>query len=237
MSLQWQVLLAMTLCAVISYLLGSISFAVIFTKIFAKTDVREHGSGNAGMTNVFRTAGKLPGILTLILDTLKAIVAVAIGKYGAMEVLCYTSGGRSDALLDPLYMAYICGFCCLLGHMFPIFFGFRGGKGVLTSLGTIMMVDWSVGLVALAAFLLVFLLFRIVSLGSIVAAVTLPFSTYFLYPLTHQGVGYRFALFGMSQKLTLTIFSAVIMIIVLANHRSNIKRLIHGEEKPIHSKR
>ena len=122
------------LAAVItSYLLGSISFGVIFSKLFAKKDVREYGSGSAGMTNVMRAIGLLPGVLTFVFDAFKGFAACYLAKYTFFPLANYFSNG--EWYTEPIYGAYLCGLVCMLGHMFPLFFRFKGGKGVATSVG------------------------------------------------------------------------------------------------------
>lgn len=113
-----------------AYFIGSVNFAVIFARAFLKKDVRNLGSGNAGATNVMRTAGFLPGILTFVCDALKGFLASYLGKL--VFGLVMSSG---IDWLDPIYGAYLCGIACMLGHVFPIFFQFKGGKGAATSVG------------------------------------------------------------------------------------------------------
>ncbi|HCC34964.1 MAG TPA: acyl-phosphate glycerol 3-phosphate acyltransferase [Ruminococcaceae bacterium] len=217
--------------AAAGYLIGSISFAVIITKIFKNTDVREHGSGNAGMTNVMRTAGALPGTLTLACDFLKAVAAVLIGRYLLIPIMQSVAPSEAVRLaIEPVYGAFICGIGCFLGHIYPIFFGFRGGKGALVALGTLLMIDWQVFLIVAAVFLIMFFFTKIVSLSTLTAAVVYPVATFLLFPYTHLN---ETALFGISSRLIQTAFASVIVIIVFIKHIDNIKRLIAGEEKAI----
>ena len=125
--------MAMTVIVTVvaAYLIGSINFAVIFAKAFMKKDVRELGSGNAGATNVMRNAGFLPGALTFVFDALKGFVACYVGHV----VFDYMFTQTGADLAKPIIGAYICGLACMLGHVFPFFFGFKGGKGVATSVG------------------------------------------------------------------------------------------------------
>ncbi len=120
---------ATAITALIAYLLGSISFAIIVSKVYAHDDVRKYGSKNAGMTNILRTYGKLPAFFTLLGDFLKGVLAVVIGRwiFSAMGITAFDAG-------------YVAGFFALLGHLYPVYFGFKGGKGVLTSLGIILVV-------------------------------------------------------------------------------------------------
>ena len=194
--------------ALIGYLLGSISFAVIVSRIYAKDDVRNHGSHNAGMTNVLRVYGVGPAVFTLLGDFAKGIVAVLIGR-----MIFHAFG------IDGFDAGYIAGMGALLGHLFPVWFGFRGGKGVLTSIGIMLAVNpLAIGLILLVMLPFVFIV-RIVSLASITGAALLPLVTYML--LCYQD----------KPALVDTCLSAVFALIVIWMHRSNIKRLINGTEK------
>lgn len=220
--------LVFILALLISYLLGSINFAIIISKIFTHDDVRNHGSGNAGMTNVIRTAGKLPGILTLIGDMLKGVAAVAIGRYLLFPYVHSAIGGEWTL---PVYGAFLCGICCMLGHIFPVFFGFKGGKAVATTAGIALMLDWRVMLTALAIFLIIFIVTKIVSIGSIFAAASLTVTSALYYPI-----------FGTSgeaagSRLVITLLALVLSVIIIAKHKDNIVRLMRGEEKKLTSKK
>ena len=150
----------------IAYLLGSISFSIIFTQKFAHVDVRTKGSGNAGSTNVLRVAGKKAAALTLLCDVLKGVVAILIA---------FIVGKIIKA--EPNICAILCeiaGILVVIGHTFPIFFKFKGGKGVATSLGVLLTINWRLGLICLVFALVIMIITRIVSLGSISAAVLFP---------------------------------------------------------------
>src|SRR5574344_1948239 len=155
---------------IIAYLLGSISFSVIISKKMAGFDVREKGSGNAGTTNVLRTVGKKAAILTLICDCLKGIVAVFIAWIAGKIV----SGTDASLLVQLSALAVV------LGHSYPIFFNFKGGKGVATSLGVLLIINWKIGLICLVFALVLMAVSKIVSLGSIAAAILFPILTLFL---------------------------------------------------------
>ncbi|MDD4699823.1 MAG: glycerol-3-phosphate 1-O-acyltransferase PlsY [Oscillospiraceae bacterium] len=218
-------ILLVFLSLVISYLLGSISFAVLLSKIFAHKDVRNYGSGNAGMTNVVRTAGVLAGVLTLLFDIVKGAVACSIGKFLIFSYLYHITG--SEWLL-PVYGALLCGIFCQLGHIFPIYFGFKGGKGVATTVGIMAICNWMVLVIALSVFIIIFLLTKTVSKGSIPAAASLPISMFFLYNRVE----------GMpSTGYIQCALTAVFAIIIIVKHKDNIIRIIHGEEKTITSKK
>src|SRR5574344_670666 len=158
--------------AIIAYLLGSISFSVIFTKKFAGVDVREKGSGNAGSTNVLRVAGKKPAILTLICDIAKGVLAIALAL-----LVGYIA--KVDETTKAI-LVEIAGLLVVVGHTYPIFFKFKGGKGVATSLGVILIINWKIGLICLIFALVVMVVSKIVSLGSIAAAILFPILTLFL---------------------------------------------------------
>ena len=155
---------AYIIVAIIAYLLGSISFSVIISKKMAGFDVRQKGSGNAGSTNVLRTVGKKAAIITLICDILKGVIAILV----AFLVGKWFSG------LDNALLIQLAGIFVILGHTFPVFFKFKGGKGVATALGVLLMTNWQVGLICLVFALILIALTRMVSVGSIAAAILFP---------------------------------------------------------------
>ena len=202
--------------AIISYLIGSINFSVILSKKMAGFDVREKGSGNAGSTNMLRSVGKKAAALTLICDILKGIIAILIAMF-----IGWIFNVENKSLL-----VQISGIAVVIGHTFPIFFGFKGGKGVATSLGILIMTNWQIGLICLVFGIVLIILTRMVSLGSCTAAVLFPVLTLFItenYIVT-QGSGYF-------------IYSIILAVIVLFNHRSNIKRILEGKENKISFKK
>lgn len=205
--------------AIISYLIGSIMFSVIFTKKIAGFDVRTRGSGNAGSTNVLRTAGKKVAIITLICDILKGVVAVLIG---------YIVGKLTKASVETSQMLILtAGVMVVLGHTFPIFFKFKGGKGVATSLGVLLMINWKIGLICLVFALLIMAVSRMVSLGSISAAILFPVLCIFInenYLIKANHFGY-------------ILFGIILCLLVLFNHRSNLKRIINGKENKLSFKK
>ena len=146
-------ILPLLLSALVGYLLGSISFAILLTKAFAHEDVRAHGSGNAGATNVLRVAGKKASALTFLLDFCKCVASVLVG-YFLVKHACVANGVDPEMARLGMYAA---GFCCMIGHMYPLYFGFRGGKGVVTTAAMMLLLDWRVFLICFAVFLLVFL--------------------------------------------------------------------------------
>ena len=166
-------ILPLLLSALVGYLLGSISFAILLTKAFAHEDVRAHGSGNAGATNVLRVAGKKASALTFLLDFCKCVASVLVG-YFLVKHACVANGVDPEMARLGMYAA---GFCCMIGHMYPLYFGFRGGKGVVTTAAMMLLLDWRVFLICFAVFLLVFLKKRMVSLSSITTTCRCPCSS------------------------------------------------------------
>lgn len=195
------------LAAVVAYLLGSVNFAVIVSRVGFRDDVRKHGSGSAGMTNILRTYGGWPAVITLIGDFSKGVAAVLFGRwlFGRFDIT-FLDGG------------YIAGLFALLGHLFPVYFGFRGGKGVLTSLGIICVINIKAAILLLAIVVPVILLTRIVSIGSIIGAALLPFATMLLN------------MSGGKPWIADTIFAALYGLTIIIMHRENIRRLINGTE-------
>ena len=191
--------------AIIAYLIGSINFSVIFSKKMAGFDVREKGSGNAGTTNMLRSVGKKAAAITLVCDILKGVVAILI----ALLIGRMVDGANTSALVQTAGIAVI------LGHTFPIFFKFKGGKGVATSLGVLIMSNWQIGLICL-----VFVLTQMVSVGSIAAAVLYPVLTLFI-PQNYIAEG------------NYLIYSILLAVLIIFNHRENVKRLLNGTENRI----
>ena len=193
-------LLSILIVIVAGYLLGSISTGVVLSRLFAKTDIRSQGSGNAGTTNMLRVLGRKMALLTFIGDMLKGIIAVFIGKW--------LIGGELGGLLGVV--------SAVLGHYYPLYFGFKGGKGIATSFGSLLFVFPVQALLAFAVFLILVAVTHYVSVGSIAAAITLPL----LIVIT------RF------QEPTLWIITVCIGASVVWRHRANIKRLMnHTENK------
>ncbi|MDO4566298.1 MAG: glycerol-3-phosphate 1-O-acyltransferase PlsY [Oscillospiraceae bacterium] len=202
--------LAVLLTALEAYLLGSLCFGIIFTRLFIHKDIREFGSGSAGMTNVLRAVGAVPGALTGLGDFVKGAAAIILGRFIF-----------SSAFLDPYLGGYLAALCALLGHLFPLYFGFKGGKGVMITAGILLVLNpWLLLIVGLV-FIAVFAASRIVSLSSISAAASLPLANLALAFMTD------------SEKLFSTLFALVMGALVIYMHRSNIRRLRAGEEKKI----
>lgn len=191
----------LALVAVAGYLLGSVPFGLVMARAFGLGDIRQIGSGNIGATNVLRTGNRLAAFLTLILDA---------GK-GGIAVLAARSLFGEDA-------AQLAGFAAFLGHCFPVFLGFRGGKGVATFLGTLLALFWPAGLAACLTWAVVAGLFRISSLSALVAAASAPIWV---------------AVLGLPQAILVSVLLAVLIFI---RHRANITRLLAGEEPKIGQK-
>ena len=197
--------------AVIAYFCGCFNGAVIVSKYILRDDVRGHGSGNAGLTNFYRTFGGPLTFVVILTDVLKAVVAVLVGVWLTGQLLPIGSGAAqttATALAE-----YWSGLFCLLGHMFPCMFQFKGGKGILSGGTIVWMIDWRIGLVVWVGFLLLFLLTKYVSLGSVWAGASFPFATWYFYP-----------------DPVIVLLAFLLGALILWKHRSNIVRLIHGNE-------
>jgi len=197
---------------VIAYLLGSISFSVIISKKMAGFDVRKKGSGNAGTTNVLRTVGKKASIITLICDVLKGVVAILVA---------YIAGLIIKEGIDKALLIQLAGLAVILGHTFPIFFGFKGGKGIATALGVLLITNWNIGLICLVFALVLMILTKMVSLGSIAAAILFPVLIMFMPHNAYLVDG------------NYIIYSILLAVLVVFNHRANVKRLLTGTENKI----
>ena len=209
-----ELLLLALLLAAVAYLLGCFNGAVIVSKYILRDDVRRHGSGNAGLTNFYRTFGGALTFAVILCDVLKMAAAVWAGQL----LLRYWGGGfwAREATMF-LYAKYWAGLFCLLGHMFPCMFRFRGGKGILSGGTLAILIDWRIALVVWGGFLLLFLLTRYVSLGSVFAGVSFPFLSWYCYP---DPVVVILAFFAGG--------------LVVWKHRENIQRLVQGKERRFH---
>jgi len=192
----------------VSYLLGSIPFGYLIGKIFKKIDIRKYGSHNIGATNVFRVMGKIWGVICLILDTSKGYIPVTL-----IANLFYLS---VDGIIPLTIFKIFLGLAAICGHIWPIYLKFKGGKGVATAFGVLVGIEPISILIAGGIWLLIVAIFRIVSLGSILAALSLPFIEAF------RGI-----------PIEIILFSIIVVLIVVLQHRENIKRLIKRDEKKI----
>ena len=205
-------MVAYVIVAIIAYALGSISFSVIFSRKFAGFDVREKGSKNAGTTNVLRTVGKKAAAITLVCDILKGVVSVLI----AIIV------GSIWKDLDMGLLKYLAGFMAIIGHTFPIFFGFKGGKGVATALGVLLTIDPIIGLICLVFAIILIAITRMVSVGSILAAILFPVLNLFI---------------GKNNTVITIVMSILIGLLIIFNHRKNIQRIREGNENKLSFKK
>lgn len=193
----------------LAYMLGSIPSAVWIGKMLYGVDVRDYGSGNAGATNTFRVLGKKAGLPVLILDIFKGFLAVK---------LVYLTGKYLPETQQFINLELSLGIASLLGHIFPVFAGFRGGKGVATLLGILCAVHIGAALICIAAFVATLLLTQYVSLSSMMAALTFPISIMFIYHETVPG---------------LNIFAMFVCVLVFITHQKNIERLLRGDESKV----
>jgi len=198
-----EVSLSLMLIPVAAYLIGSIPFGILLAKLFGGVDVRKAGSGNIGATNVARVAGPLPGILTLVLDGVKGAAAVWLAARFTNE--------------SALWMT-VAGLSALLGHCFPVWLRFRGGKGVATAAGMFLALCWPAALGAIGVFILVVLFSRFVSLGSVSAAAAMPLLIYLLWAPHH----------APPPAITFGAFAAAMLVVY--KHDANIQRLVEGRE-------
>ncbi|MBE6700281.1 MAG: glycerol-3-phosphate 1-O-acyltransferase PlsY [Ruminococcaceae bacterium] len=197
-------IVALLLCGVFAYLIGSLNFAVIFSKIFFKEDIRKYGSGNAGATNMVRTYGRKWGVITFIFDGLKAAFSVIL------SMLLMGEGG-----------AYIAALFAILGHVFPIYYKFKGGKGVVVSAISILCLNPVVFLILVVIFVSIVATSKYISLGSVICA--------FFYPMLLNA-------FNSDKGFLATVISILISVIVIVMHKENIKRLLNRTENKIGQK-
>lgn len=195
------------LTLLVSYLLGCFNGSVMTSHFIIRDDVRQHGSGNAGLTNFYRTYGARYALCVIACDMGKTVLACLIGGY----LMHWVVGDWTLGLL-------IAGIGCELGHMFPVFFGLRGGKGILSGGVLVLLLDWRVALIAWGLFAVLWLTTRYVSLGSIAATASMPVSVFLL----------------MGHNWLYTVLSAAIAALVIWCHRGNIQRLLSGTEKKFH---
>ena len=211
--------------AVVAYLFGSISSAIIFTKLFSNKDIREMGSGNAGFTNVLRSVGAVPAVLTLLLDFFKGVIAGFVGRF--VFSLLDVSAELSPELI--IYGGFIGGVFVIIGHMYPIYFNFKGGKGIVTAAALMAVTDWRVFLLIVATFLILFFSTKIISLASITCAALYGVYTFVISFFFE----YKTGEFPLRFVILTTLLSFLLGAFVIVKHKENIKRLLKGEEKKI----
>ena len=200
---------------IVGYLLGSLNAAIIVSRLLKGEDIRNFGSGNAGMTNMLRTYGKGPAALTAVVDFGKGAVAIILARVAA---------GYLGLELN-VDIGYIAGIAAMLGHIFPIYFGFKGGKGVMTAMGVMLCVNPLVFLILAAVFVPLIFITRIVSLSSILGSLCLPIVTWLVLSFRGQPPLYDSLLAG------------VIGLLIIVMHKENIKRLLNGTESRFGRKR
>ena len=196
---------------IVAYFCGCFNGAITVSKLFYRDDVRRHGSGNAGLTNFYRNYGARHALLVILCDMGKAAVAVGFA------VLYLRLKGASAADGVDEYVKYLAGLFCIIGHMFPVTYRFKGGKGILCSGTLLLCLDWRIALICWALFLVLWLTTRYVSLGSVSAAAAFPILTQIIY-----------------NDFYLTVLSVLIAALVIFAHRENIVRLLHGTENKFH---
>ena len=199
---------------IICYLIGSIPFGLILTKLFDNNDLRNIGSGNIGATNVLRTGNKTLALLTLILDLSKSFIPLFI--FFKLYPLPINNAFFNLIIVDKIFLILVFGYFFVLGHCFPIWLKFKGGKGIATSLGVILSIDFFIGLCLLTIWILVFLIFKISSLSALISSTSFPILIFFKY-----------------EKVNLLYLSILLTIFVFFTHRANIIRLLKKEEKKI----
>lgn len=216
--MQASLIIKYILIAVIAYLLGSLNFSIILSEIVKKKDIRDSGSGNAGATNMLRTYGKKAAVGTMIGDILKVALGIIIA-FAILDVpMKYIFSNPADAAEIQRVMLYkeFAGLFCVLGHIFPLYFKFKGGKGVAACTGMVIIVDWRIALILFVIFIGVILISKWISLGSIVIAL--------LYPVL---------IFAFYKNFILAAVALLFTAIVIVAHRENIKRLAKGTENKI----
>lgn len=216
--MQASLIIKYILIAVIAYLLGSLNFSIILSEVVKKKDIRDSGSGNAGATNMLRTYGKKAAVGTMIGDILKVAIGIIIA-FAILDVpMKYIFSNPADAAEIQRVMLYkeFAGLFCVLGHIFPLYFKFKGGKGVAACTGMVIIVDWRIALILFVIFIGVILISKWISLGSIVIAL--------LYPVL---------IFAFYKNFILAAVALLFTAIVIVAHRENIKRLAKGTENKI----
>ena len=199
---------------IICYLIGSIPFGLILTKLFDNNDLRNIGSGNIGATNVLRTGNKTLALLTLILDLSKSFIPLFI--FFKLYPHPIINDFFNLIIIDKIFLILVFGYFFVLGHCFPIWLKFKGGKGIATSLGVILSIDFFIGLCLLTIWILVFLIFKISSFSALISSTSFPILIFFKY-----------------EKVNLLYLSILLTIFVFFTHRTNIIRLLKKEEKKI----
>lgn len=228
-------IILLIICAVFSYLIGSLNSSIIMSRVLKNDDIRESGSGNAGATNMVRTYGRAYGILAFVLDFLKVIIAYLI---------VWLIFSKVDGAIFEKYEYFFkvtSGFFCFIGHIYPCFFGFRGGKGITVCAAMICVLDWRLFIMGATLFFIVAFITKYISFSSILFAIVYPICTFFLFDKKFSFINHYIIsknTFGdeeMLFRLLALAIAIVFSIIVLLKHKENIKRLLKGEENKIGS--
>ena len=216
--MQTSLILKCILIGVVSYLLGSLNFSIILSEVVKKKDIRKSGSGNAGATNMMRTYGIKAAVGTMLGDIFKVAIGilVAFAILGVPMKYIFTNPADTAEIQRVMLYKEFTGLFCVLGHIFPLYFKFKGGKGVAACTGMVIIVDWRIALILFVIFVSVILISKWISLGSIVIAI--------LYPVL---------IFVFYKNWILSLVALLFTAIVIIAHRENIKRLIKGEENKI----
>lgn len=220
-------ILALAATAVLSYLLGSCNSAIIIVRLLKHEDIREHGSKNAGLTNTLRCYGKIPALLTLIGDLAKGIVAAFISI--KLCELMLGADFEERLFIDERSIGYISGLFSIIGHIFPVYYGFKGGKGVLVSCSILLVIDPVTFCIVIPFFAAVVAISKYVSLGSILAAAVYPLITFCVHFFIYD--------IGVGRSLFHTGLVLLTSLLLIYMHRSNIQRLRNGTENKFGSKK
>jgi glycerol-3-phosphate acyltransferase PlsY len=214
--------------ALAAYLCGSVNFAILISRLVTKDDIRNYGSGNAGATNMLRAKGPGLAALTMAGDLLKAVVAVEFARWFAG--FCAVKTAAEGLVIDPTFVAaYVAGLFCIIGHLYPLYFGFRGGKGVVATLGMYLVLDWKMALLCLGLFIVVVAITKWVSLGSILGVLPIPALTFLST--------YVIADTSLPTALFCTVLGALVSLTVIIKHIPNIRRLLDGTESKLSFKK
>lgn len=212
-----KVFLSILLSAGLGYFLGSLNFSIIVVRMMTGRDIRDMGSKNAGLTNTLRCAGKSCALITLIGDLLKGVIAVALAR-----LICHFMQTGLMPGNDTHYIGYIAGFFAIIGHVFPIYYGFKGGKGVLVGAASFIAVDYKVFIALLAIFIVMLAITKYVSLSSIMSTAYCPLAAFLMSKIVDN--------YTWSRSLLYMLLAVPMAALVIWMHRSNIQRLIDGNE-------
>ncbi len=209
-------LIHLFIVAIVGYLIGSVNLSIVLSKLMGKGDIRQHGSGNAGTTNTLRVLGVLPAIAVLLFDIFKGVLAILLSKY--IFLLSAINMDVQELEITFELSKLVAGFMAIMGHNFPIYYEFKGGKGVATSLGVIMMLEPRLGIICLIFALVLMISTRMVSFGSVLTAV--------LYPVLVITSGHAF-----TYTVAYATFACLLGVLIIYKHSGNIERIFNGTER------